>query len=119
MRLLAYLKHMANYLGLKIKKISSYVKQRQKLETNKMSTRIDKLNARNYATHYRIAENALKTLAKIKDMADESMQKCGDTFSERPDFDYIFFQPSELIRITYDYTFAALENFLEHWLLTI
>lgn len=76
--------------------------------------RKNRLNARGYATMKGIAENALKTIRKIKDCATLSTESHGNSISERPDFDYIFFDYHELRIICYDYTFSAWENFLEH-----
>lgn len=79
-----------------------------------MRKRKDTLNSRGYVEMLNTAKNALKTIQKIEECSAKSMQKYGATHIDRPDFDFIFFDHHQLKMICFDYTFAALENFLVH-----
>lgn len=68
------------------------------------------LNSRGYAQFLKIAQNAVKTINKIKRCMDQSSQKNGDPHL-RSDIEYIFFDIQQLRIICFDYAFSALENF--------
>ncbi|MDR3441966.1 MAG: hypothetical protein P4L65_03000 [Legionella sp.] len=79
-----------------------------------MYQRKDMLNSRGYAQFLKIAQNATKTINKIKICMDQSSQQHGNSQLMRPDIEYIFFDIQQLRMICFDYAFSALENFLEH-----
>jgi hypothetical protein len=78
-----------------------------------MYQRKDKFESRSYAKFLKIAQNATKTINKIKNCV-LSNQKNGDVNLPRADFEYIFFDIPQLRIISFDYAFSAYENFLEH-----
>lgn len=72
------------------------------------------LNSRGYAQFLKIAQNATKTINKIKTCMDQASKKHGHPHLMRPDIEYIYFDIQQLRIICFDYAFSALENFLEH-----
>jgi hypothetical protein len=79
-----------------------------------MYTKKNTLNSRSYSVFFEIAQNALKTIEKSKECADNSTQKHDNPYQDRADINYIFFSIPQLRMICFDNAFSALENFLEH-----